>query len=167
MDAGELSSAAPSAHGRPVDCRRAVFFFTSNIDMAGFAPLLEGDGRQSGPVDALCRRHLAASGIRPELVGRIGAFLVFHPLSPRARAEIATSAIARVAAEYGLTVVRVAPEVVSAIVNRPYDDLGARPDEYYIDDLLSAEFSRYASSGEQAAVSIEASPDPVCVAATG
>lgn len=165
MDAGELSSPAPAAHGRAVDCRRAVFFFTSNIDVTGFTPWLDGDGRQSVPIDSLCRRHLAASGIRPELVGRIGAFLVFHPLSARARAEIATAAVARVAAEYGLTVVRVAPEVVSTIVNRPYEDLGARPDEYYIDDLLSAEFSRYASSGEQPTVSIEASPGPICVPA--
>jgi hypothetical protein len=165
MDAGELSSPAPAAHGRAVDCRRAVFFFTSNIDVTDIVMELNANGRQALSVDALCRRHLAASGIRPELIGRIGAFLVFQPLSARARAEIATAAVARVAAEYGLTVVRVAPEVVSAIVNRPYDDLGARPDEYYIDDLLSAEFSQYASSGGQSAICIEACPEPVCIPA--
>jgi hypothetical protein len=57
--------------------------------------------------------------------------------------------------------------VISSIVNRPYDDLGARPDEYCIDDLLSAEFSRYASSGQPSAVMIKADPGPVCLPAAG
>jgi hypothetical protein len=165
MDAGELSSPAPAARDRLVDCRRAVFFFTSNIDVADAIAELDAASGPTQSVDATSRRHLTAGGIRPELVGRIGAFLAFRPLSPRARAEIATAAVAKVAAEYGLTVVRVAPEVISAIVSRPYDDLGARPDEYYIDDILSAEFSRYASSGGPQTVYIDASPSPVCMPA--
>ena len=167
MDTGELSSPAPAAGGRPVDCRRAVFFFTSNVDASSIISQLDASSSDPGPADRLCRRQLAASGIRPELVGRIGTFLVFHPLTAFARAEIATAGVVRVAAEYGLTVIRIDPEVISSIVNRPYDDLGARPDEYHIDDLLSAEFSRYASSGQPPAVMIKAGPGPLCVPAAG
>jgi hypothetical protein len=166
MDAGELSSPAPAAHGRVIDCRRAVFFFTSNIDTTDAIAELDSADSPVRSVDGVCRRHLAAGGIRPELIGRIGAFLVFRPLSARARAEIATAAVAKVAAEYGLRVVHVAPEIISAIVSRPYDDLGARPDEYYIDDILSAEFSRYAAVGGVEAVNIDADPAPVCTPAT-
>jgi ATP-dependent Clp protease ATP-binding subunit ClpA len=165
MDAGELSSPAPAARGRAVDCRRAIFFFTSNIDITDIVAELDAAGTPSPSPDSVCRRHLTAARLRPELAGRIGTFLVFRPLSARARAEIATAAVATVAAEYGLTVVRVAPEIITAIVSRPYDDLGARPDAYYIDDLLSAEFSRYAATGDQSTVAIEASPAPTCVPA--
>ena len=165
MDAGELSSPAPAAHGRAVDCRRAVFFFTSNVEVTDIVAELEAAGELVPSADSVCRRHLTSARIRPELAGRIGTFLVFRPLSARARAEIATAAVASVAAEYGLTVIRVAPEIITAVVNRPYDNLGARPDTYYIDDLLSAEFSRYAATGGQLTIAIEAGPVPTCVPA--
>lgn len=166
MDAGELSSPAPAAHGRAVDCRRAVFFFTSNIDVREAMAELDQAANPAESADVTCRRHLTASGIKSELIGRIGAFLVFRPLSERARAEIATAAVARVAAEYGLTVVRVAPEIISDIVGRPYGNFGARPDEYYIDDMLGPEFARYAAECGEASVCVEARPEPTCVAAT-
>lgn len=165
MDAGELSSPAPAARGRAVDCRRAVFFFTSNIEITDIIAELDAAGTPVPSADSVCRRHLTSARLRPELTGRIGTFLVFRPLSARARAEIATAAVASVAAEYGLTVIRVAPEIITTIVSRPYDDLGARPDMYYIDDLLSAEFSRYAATSGQPTVAIEASPAPTCVPA--
>jgi Cdc48 subfamily AAA family protein len=165
MDAGELSSAAPAARGRVIDCRRAVFFFTSNIDATDAIAELDTTEDSAESVDSVCRRHLAAKGVKPELVGRIGAFLVFRSLSARARAEIATAAIARVATEYGLTVVKVAPEIVGDIVGRPYDRLGARPDEYYIDDILGSVFSQYIATGGARTIIIEAGPVPVCVPA--
>ena len=51
------------------------------------------------------------------------------------------------------------------IVNRPYDDLGARPDEYFIDDMLSGEFSRYAAAGEPTTIIVSACPEPRCIPA--
>lgn len=166
MDAGELPSPSPAAGGRAIDCRRAIFFFTSNIDATGAIADLDASDGSAQAVTAACRRQLIAGGVRRELVGRISAFLAFRPLSARARAEIATSVVVRVAAEYGLTVVRVAPEIISSIVNRPYDDLGARPDEYYIDEILSAEFSRYRAGGGPLVVTIEAGSSPTCIPAS-
>jgi ATP-dependent Clp protease ATP-binding subunit ClpA len=165
MDTGELSSPAPIARERVIDCRRAVFFFTSNIDAASITAALDAVDGPGESADAVCRRHLAASGIRPELVGRIGAFLVFRPLSDLARAEIATAALVRVASEYSLAVEMIDPEIVSSIVNRPYDGLGARPDEYYIDDILGAEFARYAATSENRTIRLVATPQPACVPA--
>lgn len=163
MDAGELSSPAPTTHGRAIDCSRAIFFFTSNIEATAVTTELDAVRTRPASADSICRLHLTAGGIRPELAARIGTFLVFRPLSARARAEIATAAVASIAAEYGLMVVRIAPEVISAIVSRPYDGLGARPDRYYIDDLLSAEFSRYAATNGQPIIAIEGGPEPTCV----
>jgi ATP-dependent Clp protease ATP-binding subunit ClpB len=165
MDTGELSSAAPTAAGRLIDCRRSIFFFTSNIDTAGVIAALDAAGNPGEPADAICRRQLGASGIRPELVGRIGAFLVFRPLSDLARAEIATVALVRVASEYSLAVETIDPEIVSSIVNRPYDGLGARPDEYYIDDMLGAEFARYAATAQSRTIRLVATPQPACIPA--
>jgi hypothetical protein len=165
MDAGQLPLPASAGGSRIVDCRRAVFFFTSNVDVSTAIAELDTVGT-SASTAATCRRHLIAGGIPPELVGRISSFLVFRPLTGRARAEIATAAVGKVAAEYGLQVAWVAPEVVSLIVSRPYDNLGARPDEYYIDELLGPEFSRYAIDGGRPAVRIEATPDPVCLPAS-
>jgi hypothetical protein len=164
MDAGELALPARAGTRRAVDCRRAVFFFTANLDATDAIAELDSSGRAQS-ADTVCRRHLTAGGIKPELVGRIGAFLVFRPLSARARAEIGTAAVTKVAAEYGLHVVGVAPELISMIVNRPYDDLGARPDEYFIDDMLSGEFSRYAAAGEPTTIIISACPEPRCIPA--
>jgi ATP-dependent Clp protease ATP-binding subunit ClpA len=165
MDTGELSSAEPTAAGRLIDCRRSIFFFTSNIDTAGVIAALDAAGNPGEPADAICRRQLGASGIRPELVGRIGAFLVFRPLSDLARAEIATVALVRVASEYSLAVETIDPEIVSSIVNRPYDGLGARPDEYYIDDMLGAEFARYAATAQSRTIRLVATPQPACIPA--
>jgi hypothetical protein len=164
MDTGELSSPGPAAHGRVIDCRRAVFFFTSNIDVADAIARLDADGTARSAA-TICRRHLTAGGIRPELVGRISAFLIFRPLSARARAEVATASVVKVAAEYGLQVIQVAPGIVSSIVSQLYENLGARPDEYYIDEFLGPEFSRYITSGGQPTVKIAANPAPVCIPA--
>jgi hypothetical protein len=165
MDTGELSSPARTARGRVIDCRHAIFFFTSNIDATNVIAQADAADGAAESIEAICRRQLMTDGILPELVGRISAFLVFRPLSARARAEIATAALTRVAAEYGLTVERIDPEIVSSIVNRPYDELGARPDEYYIDDKLGAAFSRYAATRDNRAVFLVADPEPACVPA--
>jgi hypothetical protein len=165
MDVGELTSPAPVARGRTVDCRRAVFFFTSNIEVTEALADMSTAAHPGESTDAICRRHLVGKGIKQELVGRIGAFLVFQRLSARSRAEIATAAVARAATEYGLTVMKVDPEIISGIVNRPYDDMGARPDEYYIDDLLGPVFAQYASAGGERAIFVVDGAPPVCVPA--
>ena len=144
MDAGRLSSASRSGSGHEIDCRGAVFLFTSNLDARAIIAELESSGGfgDQTAVDAICRRKLQASGIAPEIVGRIGRFLVFRPLTTAIRAEIMAGAIVDVAAEYGIRVVYVEPAVIVDVMKcSRSDDLGMRPVQYMIDDLLGAAFA--------------------------
>jgi len=147
MDAGRLSRPAPGRGGsRDIDCRQAIFFFTSNLDngveaelrkreeehqqspLSGalsqqpMVPLPEdcppGDkgGHWQHFVDEVCRRQMRAVGMVPELIGRISCFLAYRPLNERARAEILTLAITSIAAEYGLIIEYIEPSVISYLL---------------------------------------------------
>jgi hypothetical protein len=136
MDAGRLSGG--SATARTVDCRGAIFVFTSNLDATGV--LLELDARdafdQPRVVDEVCRAHLLTHGVAPELVGRVGAFLAYRDLNQDTRAEIVVLAIQSVAAEYGLEVAEVDPLLIAELLSASPPGLGARPSQYLVDDVL-------------------------------
>ncbi len=167
MDAGRLSSAsATGAAGHEIDCRRAMFIFTSNLDAGGILQDLKtrnAFGHRSA-VDAVCRNRLRAAGVAPELIGRIGCFLVFRPLDREARAEIVTLAITRVAEEYGVRVTGIDPTVVADILKAsPDEGFGARPDEYLIDELLGSCLAEAAAAGLEQPALVEAGPPYRCV----
>ena len=166
MDAGRLSSAVASRDGHEVDCRRAMFIFTSNLDAAGILQDLATRHAfgQRAAVDAVCRHHLHVAGVAPELIGRIGGFLVFRPLDRAARVEIVTLAISRVAEEYGLRVARIDPTVVANILKASQDEgLGARPDEYLVDELLGSCLAEAAAAGLEHPAVVQAGPPYRCV----
>jgi len=152
MDAGRLSTASNSGSGHQIDCSRAIFIFTSNLDAGAILEELDnGDHRNERKViDEICRRRLKASGIAPEIVGRIGRFLVYYPLSQDIRAEIITLSVADVAQEYGITIKYIEPEVVvSFITQSDGGDFGIRPEKYFIDDELGGLFAQAAQSGSK------------------
>ncbi|QEG15566.1 AAA family ATPase [Gimesia maris] len=167
MDAGRLSSAARTNSDHQVDCRHAIFLFTTNLECH---PILEelrskGDPISSSIINEVSRRRLKTKGLPPELVGRINTFLVFQPLSGRTRAEIMTQSIARVGQEYGVDVVTVDPRVVNKMLQEGEGvSFGARPDEYAVDDLLGGVFSSAAQQGLQQ-VEIRSEPELACVPA--
>jgi len=147
MDAGRLSTAARSDDGHEVDCRRAVFIFTSNLDATEILGELES--RQAfgnrAIEDEVCRRRLHAAGIAPEIVGRIGRFLVFRPLSSATRAAIMALAIAEVGAEYGLQIEFVQPGVIIELMRQSgSQSFGVRPERFLIDDALGGAFANAA-----------------------
>ncbi len=150
MDAGRLSAATSSSAGREIDCRHAVFIFTSNLDAK--AILDELDSRSAfgnrSVEDEVCRRRLHAGGIAPEIVGRIGRFLVFRPLSPETRAEIMALSISEVAEEYGLKVTYVEPGVIIELMKKAKSqNFGVRPERFLIDDQLGSAFTSAAKQG--------------------
>jgi energy-coupling factor transporter ATP-binding protein EcfA2 len=150
MDAGRLSTASGSGEDRDVDCREAFFIFTSNLDAQGI--LAEISSRKGfgdrGVEDEICRRRVRAAGIAPEIVGRIGRFLVFRPLSAETRAAILTLTITEVAAEYGVTVRYIEPSVIVNLMSQlETADFGARPAQYLVDELLGGLFARAARAG--------------------
>jgi ATP-dependent Clp protease ATP-binding subunit ClpA len=164
MDAGRLSTAAKNEAGREIDCRFAILIFTSNHDSQSILTQLSEREAFDAPevVNEICRHQLVRSGVAPELVGRIGSFLVFRPLDKETRAEIAALSIARVAGEYGLTVCNIDPAVVLDLLSlRQSASFGARPLEYSAEDLLGDAFAD-ASAKQLREVSIDAGPPIQC-----
>ena len=147
MDAGRLSAAARSSTGREIDCRHAVFLFTSNLDAQEILEELESRNSFGNRAveDEVCRRRLHAAGIAPEIVGRIGRFLVYRPLEPNTRAHIVALAIAEVAEEYGVEVAYVEPTVIIDLMQKVRSqNFGVRPERFLIDDCLGGAFARAA-----------------------
>ncbi|MFA6132826.1 MAG: AAA family ATPase [Phycisphaerae bacterium] len=169
MDCGRLTSPARTENGtREVDCRHAIFLFTTNLQADGLIGELQRRSAFDNPAitDEVCRRTFAAQGIRPEMVGRIGCFLVFRPLSEQAKAEIVTLAVRSVAREYGLTVTQVEPEVVAGVLDKTLSrSFGMRPYEYVIEEMLGRAFAQAAAKGAQKSVKVSAGPPPVCTEA--
>ncbi len=165
MDAGRLSTAARSSRGRQIDCRYAVFIFTSNLDAKEILDELEtrsSFGNRSVE-DDVCRRRLHAAGIAPEIIGRIGRFLVYRPLTPEIRAEIVALAIAEIAEEYGLRVVHVEPSVIVELIQKVRSDsFGIRPERFLIDDALGGVFAKAAENNVVENVVVSGPPFECC-----
>lgn len=165
MDAGRLSSAATTSNGREIDCRSAVFFFTSNIEVTEILAELETRQAFNNTLltDEICRKHLKKAGIKPELVGRIGCFLVYQELSEKARTEIVALSIVRVASEYGLNITYIVPETLMAILKQcGTANFGVRPDEYLIDELLGERFAEAAIEFGNIPLTINGATDFYC-----
>jgi len=161
MDAGRLSTASRSANGREVDCRQAVFMFTSNLDAKDILDELESRTAFGNRAveDEVCRRRLHAAGVAPEIVGRIGRFLVYRILSPEIRAEIVALAISDVAEEYGLRVAYIEPTVIVELMQKARSQsFGVRPERFLIDDLLGGAFAKTAKQGASGPIVVVGPP---------
>ncbi|MCB1606193.1 MAG: ATP-dependent Clp protease ATP-binding subunit [Xanthomonadales bacterium] len=150
MDQGRLSSPGGNGGTREVDCRSAIFIFTSNLraeEILANIDRLSGRGN-SVIEDEVCRRNLLAAQIPAEIVGRIGRFLVFHGLDAEARARIVADCIVATAAEYGLSLQRVSPFAVVEVMKKACGrSFGARPERYSIDELYGAVFAAAGGKG--------------------
>ena len=147
MDAGRLSSPSRTSNGHEIDFRHAILLLTSNIDSEGILTEVE-ERRAFGNrpvVDEICRRRLRARGIPTEIVGRIGQFIVFRPLSQETRAAIIALAVVEVGEEYGVEVEYVHPDVVIELMNRVRtESFGVRPERFLIDEMLGGAFAQAA-----------------------
>ncbi|MCW2248186.1 ATP-dependent Clp protease ATP-binding subunit ClpA [Azospirillum fermentarium] len=144
MDVGRLSSPTVRDGNWEIDCRHALFCFTSNIDAGAIIGTLAQQGVLDDPkaIDAQCRSRLRSSSLPAELVGRITRFIPFVPITDDIRAEVAALGIQELGREYGLTVTRVAPDVTGFVLSEAGDTLfGVRPDEYLADRLLGPVFA--------------------------
>ncbi len=161
MDAGRLSTASGSSGGRDIDCRQSIFMFTSNLDAREILDELETRNAFGNRAveDEVCRRRLHAAGIAPEIVGRIGRFLVYRPLCSEIRAEIVTLVIAEVAEEYGLRVAHVEPSVIVDLMQKARSqNFGVRPERYLIDDALGDAFAATAKQGATEPIGVVGPP---------
>lgn len=161
IDAGRISTPRGTGHGYDIDCRQAIFFFTSNLESAGIAQDLEQHGTtpSAATVNAVCRRRLRQAGIRPEILGRIGAFLSFSALTRETRTEVIALSVQRVAAQYGVVVDRVDPEVIVAVYSAlEDDDFGARPVEQLVDEMIGPLFASETRHLRQSPVVVKGPP---------
>jgi ATP-dependent Clp protease ATP-binding subunit ClpB len=167
IDCGRISSPTRRANTREIDCRRAIFYFTSNLDSEGILTELERREafEKSELIDQVCRERFRAAGVASELVGRINCFLVFQPLTQETKAEIVALSVARVAEEYGVRVERVSPELIVTLLTLcKSDGFGARPLEFLIDDKLGGTFSEAALAKVKGPLEVKGGPPFECVA---
>ncbi|MFH2124129.1 MAG: AAA family ATPase [Pseudomonadota bacterium] len=161
MDAGRLSSASSSTGEWDIDCSLAVFIFTSNLDAKTILEELENRAAfgDRATEDEVCRRRLHATGIAPEIVGRIGSFLVYQPLSQETRAEIMAISIKEVAEEYGVQVAYIEPGVIIELMQKVRSiNFGVRPERALIDQLLGSAFIKVSQQGGTEPVAIAGPP---------
>lgn len=144
MDAGRISTAnRGSSANWEIDCKPAIFIFTSNLEAQGILDELQqrnGFGDQEVEAE-ICRRHLRASDIPPEIVGRIGRFMVFRPLGQQVRIEVLGTLVVKVAEEFGLDVRHIEPTIIVELLESSGgEDFGARPGRSCIEELLGDAF---------------------------
>lgn len=141
MDAGRLSSAAQlSGGGHQIDCRNAIFSFTSNLGAENLLRYIKDNNAWAdrSALAVACRKHLTETGIPKEIVGRINSFAVFDHLSDKARAEAMALSILRIAHKYDVKLSYVEPTVIVALLNESENDgFGVRPGEVIAENQLA------------------------------
>lgn len=155
LDAGRITS----GDGRAIDCRRAIFVFTSNRLAAETVDALP-EGADERVTDQICRERFRAAGILPELIGRLRSFLVFVPLAPDALAQTAALSIRRTAEAYGLELAWIHPGVVSRVLDGTQRaGIGVRHLEYGATALLGTAFAGAARQGRAVRVQVDLTSD--------
>ncbi len=157
LDDGRLT--APD--GETVEAPGAVVALTTNAGADDLAYRLRDVPPGSREEQSLCREQLLTEGWPPELVGRIGTFAVFDPLSEESQRDVAENAIRDLAGEFGL-VVDMLPGVVVDVVRDLADtsDIGARSLTYAARDLLADAFAEASRYGAHGAVTLDPGPPP-------
>jgi ATP-dependent Clp protease ATP-binding subunit ClpA len=160
LDEGRVTTPCGDAVRAP----DAIVALTTNLGVDELAYRL----REAPPHDRwrerVCRDHLLRLGWPAELVGRIGAFVVFEPLESNAVRRIAEDAIRELGHEYGVELESL-PEVIVDVVIELADvgDIGARALGYATRDLLGQSFAEAARQGLEGKASIDAGPPPAVV----
>ena len=121
------------------DFTQAIVVLTSNAIAEEMSRATQGMKDYHEVLNAL-KTLLAESGtFRPEILGRIDKVYLFKPLKGLVIAEIALLKIARLGAEYGMTVDFVAPELVMQALesNLKISKFGIRELERILFDIFA------------------------------
>ena len=166
LDEGRCTARQEDSQGsRELDFRRCILLFTTNTDLSGarrlgFAPPQASSAapgqdcalpttpaelaRQLFQADETARHALAHSGVLREITGRFSGLVGFQPLDEPSRVDITAKQVTALAQEYGLTVVRVAPELARALT--PRHALSPRSTVPMLEGILSPVFLSCAPS---------------------
>ncbi len=112
--------------GKVADFTQALIILTSNAEHDNIGKLLDqiDDPYELGSAVRSVLKE--ANTFRPEIISRFDHVCVFKPLDEETRARIAGLKIAKAGEEYGVTIKRIAPEIVFEIVTLGDDTQDAR-----------------------------------------
>lgn len=154
FDAGRLTD----ARGNVASFSDTVIVLTSNIGSDAFAAASVGFGEHRRPSaadsEAAVMRAVRAT-MRPELVNRLDAVVVFQPLSPETIADIAASEIERLQGRLAVRgfELEVDDDVVDLVARTGYNpDFGARHLQRNLERLLLIPLARQAPGRYRAVV---------------
>ena len=160
LDEGRCTARRADEQGnRELDFRRCILVFTTNADLTaaggrplGFsqdrAPLREkaaDPGKPAGPAELAerlfreneeARRAMVRLGVLREIAGRFSGVIGFRALDGEARQAVTVKQIAALGREYGVDVVRVAPETARALTPGR-DALSVRSSACVLESLLA------------------------------
>lgn len=141
MDAGRLSSASAENGEYQIDCRKAIFIFTSNLDASGVLEEIKSDNIESDAIaqDQIARKRFVSAGVPKELIGRMGTVVVYQPIAKKYRANVVLSTIKEIGNEFGVTINYVEPAIVNDILkHKSSGDFGARMERIHIENMLGS-----------------------------
>ena len=128
IDTGILDTADGSG---PIDLNQCIMLFTSNI------PVNLEAYRKASPFERgeLCRDAFTKHCGRPEISGKIGSFIVYDNLDPKARASMINKFVWRELKGYGMELEEIEPHLMCEFValNTKY---GARPLKILVSDAI-------------------------------
>lgn len=173
MDEGKHArSTISNEHGNAFDLRQCIFIFTSNLELPqtqlNAAMLKELSDAQKNNLflqeDECARTAMRVQGYLPEVVGRISRFVAFSALSDRSVQSIIQKAIAEEAAQFGLEIHHVSPQLIGELRDKYQTAAGARSLRLLVSSYLGMAFSD-ASQRETAAYHLEGTLDHLQMAA--
>lgn len=139
LSSGQL---ARSGHmSQPIDCRSALFLFTSNALGAESDEIVTGDEASPAEISDKCRSLLVKRGMRPEIAGRFSAVVPFAKLTEQGEAEVAARIVKELAQEYGVELTWIAPAVVAHVLGAAKSAFGARAVKMLADELVGDVFA--------------------------
>lgn len=141
MDAGRLSSASAENGEYQIDCKKAIFIFTSNLDASGVLEEIKSNNIESDAIaqDQIARKRFVLAGVPKELIGRMGAVVVYQPIAKKYRANVVLSTIKEIGNEFGVSVNYVEPTIVTSILkHKSSGDFGARMERIRIENMLGS-----------------------------
>jgi ATP-dependent Clp protease ATP-binding subunit ClpA len=147
LDAGRLSSPTGVDGRHQIDCRSAVFCFTSNLRSGAILDVLKQQklAVDTPEADDCIRKELSGAQLPRELIGRISRCIAFLPLNDDARLEAIILAIRDLVAEYGLNLHRIDPAAVAALASRTEATFGARSQLHALERALSSALAEAAT----------------------
>lgn len=146
MESGVIQLPTAINGSYDVDCRQAIFIFTSNLPVYETARARLGfyeDGSETTD-DAveLCKRRMVEQGMRPEIVSRIQTVLIYKSLDASVIADIIALAIVDCARAFGMNVHNIDTRIIQALLSNNSAGFGARTFKHEIQRKLGKTFAR-------------------------